>query len=234
MKRIIWTLLIVCILHFSLCSVNAATDVFPGLDALSYGSPVSQAIFAVGESHGTIAWDGQTVNVYTFPSGLYSNPHVLYESGGTVVFLQLTLPEEGVKTYADELTGYGTTGQIQLPKTKSEILLGYPEKGMAFVVNGYTNAILRVMKFRPKDEASFREIEGRNFKPVPYPTEKPANQTLPPPAQPGGETVADTSGQRPIPSGLYGSLLALGIIVVLLILLFIIRRKRRGRVYRPK
>lgn len=102
---------------------------------------------------------------FTFPSADYSHPHLVYLYDGKISFIQMAIPISEQELYRNTLEEMGEP-EIILPKVKSEIMLGYPGKGMAFIYNGYNSQIMRVQKFPVKTAQEFATQEGKNFHPV--------------------------------------------------------------------
>ncbi len=149
--------------------VLAQTDYFSSLQNLRVNDLLPQETQVLGEKVGVRYFDNEQVTVITFNSSKNSNPHIAYfTQDNKIRFLQLTIPPELQQTITDEYTKLGSDGQVNLPKTKSEIMYAYPAYGVAYIVNGYSNQVVRLQRFTPKPNQDFIENEGKNFQPVPF------------------------------------------------------------------
>lgn len=150
---------------FLLTSTQAVYSAFPdenfaSLEKVKIGDQISTDMLSLGEKT-----TGTEKDIYTFESERYSHPHVVYISQSKVSFIQLTIPTDSREMYKNMFQSLGSPEE-RLPKTKSEILIGFPSKGLAFILNGYSGNIERVQKFPVKTADQFRQQEGKNFEPI--------------------------------------------------------------------
>lgn len=151
---------------------------FASLEKIKNGDQISADILSLGEKT-----TGTEKDIYTFESERYSHPHIVYLSQNKAIFIQLTIPTASQEKYKKIFQSLGSPEE-QLPKTKSEILIGFPSKGLAFILNGYSGNIERVQKFPIKTADQFKQQEGKNFEPVdiskllPVSSPQPALPTL--------------------------------------------------------
>lgn len=192
----------------------AQGDLFDRLRDLKIGDPIPADLV---ESKESLNHDGG-IEIYAFASEQYSHPHLVYVENSAVIFVQLTLPYTLQEEYAAQVLSMGEP-ETTLPKTRSEIMLGYPSRGLAFVVDDYAKTVLRMQKFPVKTAQEFVRFEGRNFQPVPFvqPTVVATSSASPPLSQ-----------IRPPLNPAIISLLGAGTILILAILITIKFSKKRS------
>jgi hypothetical protein len=213
---------IVIFLSFNPQPCLAAGDVFEKLENLNLNDNVSKQILQLGQKSQI---QTQKSELYSFPSEKFSLPHFLEVKDNKITFIQLTIPAKQEIKYHQIYDTYPATDRIILTKTKAEILIGIPKKGVGFVLNGYENKIIILKKFPPKSVDEFLIQEGLNYQPVDADPRSRMNKlrTSPP---------AKTAGQL----SKYGYIIIISSGFILLVIILLIRRKflaipKDGKVY---
>jgi len=142
----------------------AVTDYFQELQKIEPLSNVSSDLLQKGKEEPSTDLNKK---IYTFTSEDYSHPHILHITDNKVIFIQLTIPLSEKEKYKEDLNNAGKP-ELILPKARSEILVSFPSKGIAYIIEGYVGSVLRVQKFPQKESSEFIKSEGRNFEFVPY------------------------------------------------------------------
>jgi hypothetical protein len=221
-KRILFIILCIVTFLFGYGLIFAAgTDQFVQLESLSVGAVLPDTITSLGQKQ-TLSLVHK--DVYTFDSSLYSNPHVIYVENGTISFIQLTIPAEKQDEYNKQYNSYPTSERVVLPKTKSEILVGFPSRGIAYIINGYAGSVIRFQKFPVKSVADFTNQEGRNFRPI---------VTISP-NTPTPSTVVKVSKNFSLFTQVYTPIFGVVSFLVLVILGVIFWRTRKNRMHTSK
>ena len=105
------------------------------------------------------------LTIYTLESTDYSHPHIFYVNPeNKLVFMQLTIPAENIKNTNIYLQQLGQPG-ISTYQSKAETLYGYPELGISFIFNQYSNSAVRVQKYIPEQKDEYMENYGSNYSP---------------------------------------------------------------------
>lgn len=105
------------------------------------------------------------LTIYTLESTDYSHPHIFYvNADNKLVFMQLTIPAENIKNTNIYLQQLGQPA-ISTYQSKAETLYGYPELGISFIFNQYSNSAVRVQKYIPEQKDEYMENYGSNYSP---------------------------------------------------------------------
>jgi hypothetical protein len=152
-------------------NIMPITDYYSQLSSLTLNQVLPESLVKAATDHGQTNYNSRDVKVFTLPSSVSSNPHIIYLNNQNLIqFLQLTIPTKVEAIFRQELSDRGELGLTRLPKTRSEVMYAYPESGIAYITNDYNGQVLRIQKFTPKSSFTFEGQEGKNFQPVLQPT----------------------------------------------------------------
>lgn len=107
----------------------------------------------------------ENLSIHLFESTDYSSPHFIYvDLHNKVTFLQLRIPNN----YPDMYENYSSEVEpVVTYKTQTEVLVGYPLEGIAFVRNDQTNKTEKIQKFPPKAAENFQAENAKNYEHAP-------------------------------------------------------------------
>jgi hypothetical protein len=152
-------------------TVEASAVDFGVLENLTIGNIVPDDIIALGHLE---TKPEELPKIYTIESGEYAHPHIIYvDQDKKATYIQLTVPFALEQKYQDLMQSFikdpkKAKEQVDLDKTRSEIMVGYPSEGIGFIVNGYNNKVLRVTKYPSKTKQDFVQEEGKMYVPDGY------------------------------------------------------------------
>ncbi len=166
---VIGTVFLFTSIHFVAFAQNSSPqtppDFFMELETLEINQTLPESLRTQAIVAPNLNPDFPNREILTFPSTSSMHPYVVHIEKGKIVFIQLAVRKEKQDYYTYQLLSMGGT-RTELAKSETEKLVGFPGSGVAYVVTGASNKVIRVLKFSPKTEELFISQEGKYFKPI--------------------------------------------------------------------
>jgi hypothetical protein len=111
----------------------------------------------------TVTTPMEQETAYAYPSVSYSDPHVVRtDRAGKIVFIQLTIGPNKLLYYETQLKLLGKPTLIST-ETRSQILVAYPEKGEAYIIDGYSNKPIMVQYFPSTTPEELKTHQAKRY-----------------------------------------------------------------------
>ncbi len=151
-------------------------DRFYELESIFIDETIDLSFLKTGKKvDSNITLDANT-DLYIFPSESFEHPQQIQVAGNKVIYISLYIPVTKKDSYNNLFKSLGSP-EITQKKAETEILFGFPSKGVAFVSqDGKT--VQQIIKFPIKTTTNFEKSEGKNYQPVQQVqqlTQKPTN-----------------------------------------------------------